>query len=536
MAVLLAAGAFCLGATGWAGPVKVAVLSADIPSWPGDVVSKISGTGLFSAVDNIDVTTTTPSVATLSQYAAVFVYSDAGFADAATLGNNLATYVSGGGGVVLAVCALGSVDLGGNFASGGYMPVNGGGLQSGTVLTLVKDLPSNPILTGVTSFNGGTSSYFNAVSIVSGATLVAHWNNGYPLVVTKPSGSGTVVALNFYPVSSDMRSDFWPSSTSGARLMANALSYASGAYSNPITTITTEPASQTVVVDDNVTFSVTAAGTAPLHYQWYFNGSTITGATATNYSITEVRTSAAGSYSVVVTNSSSSATSSVAVLTVNKATPVVNIWPTAGGITYLQALSASVLSGGSASVGGTFAFTAPATTPPVGTYAASVTFTPTDTDNYNYGRRPGERRRRASHSARERVAHRQWHYIRAEPVGLQLERRISLDRRQLCLRLSGHHAQRGHSLCRRRIYANEHNQLQFSEQHRRGGCQQGGAGCHRLARRRRHYIRAETLRLHSGFRDCDTQRRFRLHRAFDHSARGDLHRRRHFYSDRHIGL
>jgi hypothetical protein len=382
-AVLLTALAFCLAATGRAGPVKVAVLSADIPSWPADVVSKISGTGIFTEVDSIDVSSTTPSVATLSQYAAVFVYSDAGFADAATLGNNLATYVSGGGGVVVAVCALGSIDLGGNFASGGYMPVNGGGLQAGTVLTLVEDLPSSPILTGVTSFNGGTSSYFNAVSIVSGATLVAHWNNGYPLVVTKPSGSGTVVALNFYPVSKDMRSDFWPTTTSGARLMANALSYASGNYSNPITTITTQPASQTVVVDENVTFSVTASGTAPLHYQWYFNGSTITGATATNYSITQVRTSAAGSYTVVVTNSSSGATSSVAVLTVNKATPVVNTWPTASGITYLQSLSASTLSGGGASMGGIFAFTTPASTPPAGTYAASVTFTPTDTADYN---------------------------------------------------------------------------------------------------------------------------------------------------------
>ncbi len=384
LSALLAALGLCLAETVRATPsVKVAVLSADIPSWPADVVSKISGTGLFSGVDLIDVTTTTPTVATLSQYAAVFVYSDESFADAGTLGNNLATYVSGGGGVVLAVCALGSVDLGGNFASGGYLPVNVGQLQTGPNMTLAADLPANPILTGVTSFNGGTASWNNAVSIASGATQVAHWSSGTPLVVTKASGSGMVVALNFYPVSITMRSDFWLTSTSGAQLMGNALRYASGAYSNPVTTITTPPASQTVVVGSNVTFSVTATGTAPLHYQWCFNGSTVTGATATNYSINDVRTSAAGSYTVVVTNSSSGATSSVAVLTVNKATPAVNSWPSASGITYLQALSASTLGGGSASEGGTFAFTAPTTTPPEGTYAASVTFTPTDTANYN---------------------------------------------------------------------------------------------------------------------------------------------------------
>ena len=70
-------------------------------------------------------------------------------------------------------------------------------------------------------------------------------------------------------------------------------------------------------------------------------------------------------------------------LTVNPATPTINTWPTASGITYGQALSASTLSGGSASVAGSFAFTTPGTTPNAGTYGASVTFTPTDTTNYN---------------------------------------------------------------------------------------------------------------------------------------------------------
>ena len=64
-----------------------------------------------------------------------------------------------------------------------------------------------------------------------------------------------------------------------------------------------------------------------------------------------------------------------------KATPAV-VWPTATGITYGQALSASTLSGGESAVAGTFAFTTPATTPGAGTYSASVTFTPTDTANY----------------------------------------------------------------------------------------------------------------------------------------------------------
>ena len=66
-----------------------------------------------------------------------------------------------------------------------------------------------------------------------------------------------------------------------------------------------------------------------------------------------------------------------------KGTPIVSVWPTASGITYGQALSASTLTGGSASVLGTFAFTSPTTVPNAGTYNASITFTPNDLSNYN---------------------------------------------------------------------------------------------------------------------------------------------------------
>ena len=73
----------------------------------------------------------------------------------------------------------------------------------------------------------------------------------------------------------------------------------------------------------------------------------------------------------------------VTVQAVAKQTPTINSWPTASAITYGQALSASTLSGGSASVPGTFAWITPSTTPAVGAPAQGVRFTPTDTTNYN---------------------------------------------------------------------------------------------------------------------------------------------------------
>ncbi len=82
-------------------------------------------------------------------------------------------------------------------------------------------------------------------------------------------------------------------------------------------TITTPPQSQTVNVGANVTFSVQAGGTPPLTFQWSRDGTALSGATASSLSFTNVQASAAGDYSVVVTNSAGSATSAVATLTVN---------------------------------------------------------------------------------------------------------------------------------------------------------------------------------------------------------------------------
>jgi hypothetical protein len=64
-------------------------------------------------------------------------------------------------------------------------------------------------------------------------------------------------------------------------------------------------------------------------------------------------------------------------------TPTVTTWPTAATITYGQTLASSILSGGSPSTGGSFAFTTPSTVPGSGTTSQSVTFTPTNTTFYS---------------------------------------------------------------------------------------------------------------------------------------------------------
>ena len=71
-----------------------------------------------------------------------------------------------------------------------------------------------------------------------------------------------------------------------------------------------------MAVGGNANFTVTATGTAPLSYQWRFNGGAIAGAITNRLALTNVQPADAGNYTVVVTNSGGSVTSAVAVLTV----------------------------------------------------------------------------------------------------------------------------------------------------------------------------------------------------------------------------
>lgn len=77
-----------------------------------------------------------------------------------------------------------------------------------------------------------------------------------------------------------------------------------------------QPIDQTTYVGATATLRVVASGSAPLGYQWRFNGNNIGGATNAIYTLANVQTGNAGSYTVVVANIAGGVTSSNAVLTV----------------------------------------------------------------------------------------------------------------------------------------------------------------------------------------------------------------------------
>ena len=90
--------------------------------------------------------------------------------------------------------------------------------------------------------------------------------------------------------------------------------------------LTQPPTNLVVVATSNATFTVTAVGTAPLSYQWRFNGTNLTGATNSTLTVTNAQAGNAGAYTVLVGNVAGSALSEGARLTVLEA-PVITVQP-----------------------------------------------------------------------------------------------------------------------------------------------------------------------------------------------------------------
>ncbi len=85
--------------------------------------------------------------------------------------------------------------------------------------------PLSPLMAGVASL-AASSAYRSTASIVGGrGVVVSRWRSGgqEPLVVRGRRGNRTLVELNFWPVSSSERSDFWTGD--GALLLRNGLKY-----------------------------------------------------------------------------------------------------------------------------------------------------------------------------------------------------------------------------------------------------------------------------------------------------------------------
>jgi hypothetical protein len=172
--------------------------------------------------------------------------------------------------------------------------------------------------------NGTANWYFNGTNVPSSAAPGFSPGSSQPLGFRiGASGSGGCDGTGRY---------VWNGQIDDVRIYNRVLSAAEAqqlyAYETPpvALSIVSQPQSLTVSAGSNATFSVTAAGTLPLGYQWQFNSNGIAGATNSSLTLTNVASTNAGNYRVVVTNAFGSVTSSNAVLSVGPL-PVITVQP-----------------------------------------------------------------------------------------------------------------------------------------------------------------------------------------------------------------
>ena len=115
--------------------------------------------------------------------------------------------------------------------------------------------------------------------------------------------------------------------------------------------IVINPASLAVAASSNATFGVSAIGSQPLTYQWFFQGAPIAGAASSQFALNNVQSSNAGTYKVVVGNSMGSATSAVASLTVTALAPYFTTQPAGAAVSVGSSRTLTGLANGSQPIG-----------------------------------------------------------------------------------------------------------------------------------------------------------------------------------------
>jgi hypothetical protein len=168
----------------------------------------------------------------------------------------------------------------------------------------------------------------NTNCLLSSSHVFAHLNQAFdgPTLIGDDSADGGNGSLEFSGTIDDVALF---SSTLTRSQVLGLYTTASG-NTPPNIAITSQPKPVTVDAWYNASFGVTAIGTMPLNYQWSFNGSNISNASASSLTISNVTQDNLGAYAVVVSNAFGTVASSNATLSMY---PFIES-PFTGAVTY----------------------------------------------------------------------------------------------------------------------------------------------------------------------------------------------------------
>lgn len=208
--------------------------------------------------------------------------------------------------------------------------------------------------------NATKTAQITGLSVANGATYSLSWTSDRGLDQT--NGSSRRIGIGFVQIA-----------TNAAGIVSNA-------------PVVSSPATLSATVGVPVSYQITASESPTGFWAQSIPSGLTLNASNGVISGTLLSTNANASTMVVTAYNAAGVGNQNVALTVVvpvKTTPTLTVAPSASAITVGQALSDSTLTGGSASVAGAFAWTIPSTVPAVGTASYGVTFTPTDTVNYN---------------------------------------------------------------------------------------------------------------------------------------------------------
>ncbi|MBI5385381.1 MAG: lamin tail domain-containing protein [Verrucomicrobia bacterium] len=222
------------------------------------------------------------------------------------------------------------------------------GFTNTLTLTNVQLAQAGAYDVAITNIAGGTTpatsarSFLTVMEVLADRATTLGGNATFRLVITNgnPSGptntlnyawwfqatnllaSGTNLTFTSLTVSNVQASNFGPYTvviTNAAGISATQTATLSLAEP-PV--ITGQPTNQTVSAGADASFNVTVTGSAPLGYQWWFNGTNaVLGGTESLLTLSNAQPAQAGGYHVIVSNIVGSVTSQVATLTVTLSEP-----------------------------------------------------------------------------------------------------------------------------------------------------------------------------------------------------------------------
>lgn len=144
-----------------------------------------------------------------------------------------------------------------------------------------------------------------AVAATGTAPLIYQW---YKNGVLLPGQNGSTLVVSNVQLS-DAASFYVIITNAFGDVQSNTITLTVGAITQPVS-IVSQPTTQSGVIGGNVAFTVVAAGTAPITYQWFKNGAPISGATAATLNLTDIQSGDIANYYVIITGPTNNVQSS----------------------------------------------------------------------------------------------------------------------------------------------------------------------------------------------------------------------------------